>query len=83
MLEAVFHGPRFTISLKRSTQNSSAIHKLPADYPILGPTADLVTEGASRPSSKMMPTTKTQLGQMLIMQGVGSRRIAGRSRRDG
>jgi hypothetical protein len=27
-------GPRFTISLKRSTQNSSAIHKLPADYPI-------------------------------------------------
>jgi len=48
-----------------------------------GPTADLVTEGASRPSSKMMPTTKTQLGQMLIMQGVGSRRIAGRSRRDG
>src|SRR6266481_305434 len=28
------HGPRFTISLKRSTQKSSAIHKLPADYPI-------------------------------------------------
>jgi hypothetical protein len=28
MLEAVNHGPRFTISLKRSTQKSSAIHKL-------------------------------------------------------
>jgi hypothetical protein len=36
MLEAAKCGPRFTISLKRSTQNSSAIHKLPADYPIYG-----------------------------------------------
>jgi hypothetical protein len=34
MLEAAQRGPRFTISLKRSTQNSSAINKLPADYPI-------------------------------------------------
>jgi len=30
-------GPRFTISLKRSTQNSSAIHNTPADYPIFTP----------------------------------------------
>ena len=36
MLKAAQHGPRFTISLKRSTQNSSAINKLPADYPIFG-----------------------------------------------
>jgi hypothetical protein len=34
MLEAAQRGPRFTISLKRSTQNSSAIHKLTADYSI-------------------------------------------------
>ena len=34
MLEAVDHGPRFTISLKRSTSKSSAINKTPADYPI-------------------------------------------------
>jgi hypothetical protein len=27
--------PRFTISLKRSTQKSPAINKPPADYPIL------------------------------------------------
>ena len=36
MLEAAQRGPRCTISLKRSTQNSSAIHKPPADYPIFG-----------------------------------------------
>jgi hypothetical protein len=35
MFEAAQRGPRFNISLKRSTQNSSAINKLPADYPIL------------------------------------------------
>ena len=35
MLEAVTTDLVFTISLKRSTQNSSAINKLPADYPIL------------------------------------------------
>ena len=33
MLEAAQRGPRFTISLKRSTK-VSAIHKPPADYPI-------------------------------------------------
>jgi hypothetical protein len=43
MLEAVNHGPRFTISLKRSTQNLSAIHKPPADYPIFGSEADMCT----------------------------------------
>jgi hypothetical protein len=34
MLEAVTTDLVSTISLKRSTQKSSAIHKLPADYPI-------------------------------------------------
>ena len=41
MLEAAQRGPRFTISLKRSTQNSSAINKLPADYPIFVPGGDI------------------------------------------
>jgi len=43
MLEAVNHGPRFTISRKRSTQNRSAIHKPPADYPIFWPKADILS----------------------------------------
>src|SRR5215470_9000430 len=34
MLEAVTHGPRFTISLKRSTQNLQLSTSSPADYPI-------------------------------------------------
>jgi len=34
MLEAVTHGPRFTISLKRSTQNLQLSTTSPADYPI-------------------------------------------------
>jgi hypothetical protein len=37
------HGPRFTISLKRSTQNLQPIHKLPADYPIYWHKADKQT----------------------------------------
>jgi hypothetical protein len=41
MLEAAQSGPRFTISVKRSTKNSSAINKLPADYPIFGSFATL------------------------------------------
>jgi hypothetical protein len=32
-----YYGPRFTISLKRSTQNLSPIHNAPADYPIFWP----------------------------------------------
>src|SRR6185295_10920744 len=36
MLEAAQRGPRFTISLKAQHPNSSAIYKLPADYPSLG-----------------------------------------------
>jgi hypothetical protein len=36
MLEAVHHGPRFTISLKRSTQNLQLSTRSPADYPIFG-----------------------------------------------
>jgi hypothetical protein len=35
MLEAAQRGPRFTISLKRSTQKSSAIHKLVGRLPHL------------------------------------------------
>jgi hypothetical protein len=35
MLEAAQRGPRFTISLKRSTQKSSAIHKLVGRLPYL------------------------------------------------
>jgi hypothetical protein len=35
MLEAANARPRFTISLKRSTQNSSAIHKLAGRLPHL------------------------------------------------
>jgi hypothetical protein len=35
MLEAAQRGPRFTISLKRSTQKSSAIHKLVGRFPHL------------------------------------------------
>jgi hypothetical protein len=34
MLEAVNHGPRFTISLKRSTQNLQLSTTTPADYRI-------------------------------------------------
>jgi hypothetical protein len=34
MLEAVAHGPRFTISPKRSTQNLQLSISWPADYPI-------------------------------------------------
>jgi hypothetical protein len=34
MLVAVTHGPRFTISLKRSTQNLQRSKRRPADYPI-------------------------------------------------
>jgi len=37
MLEAVTHGPRFTISLKRSTQNLQLSTRTPADYPIFTP----------------------------------------------
>src|SRR4029434_3262222 len=37
MLEAVTHGPRFTISLKRSTLNPQLSTKSPADYPIFRP----------------------------------------------
>ena len=36
MLEAAKARPRFTISLKRSTQKSSAIHKLAGRLPHLG-----------------------------------------------
>jgi hypothetical protein len=35
MLEAANARPRFTISLKRSTQNLQLSTSLPADYPIL------------------------------------------------
>jgi hypothetical protein len=41
MLEDVALGPRFTISLKRSTLKSAAIHKPPADYPIYWGIADI------------------------------------------
>jgi hypothetical protein len=34
MLEAANHGPRFTISLKRSTPNLQLSNSRPADYPI-------------------------------------------------
>src|SRR5215831_332242 len=40
MLEAV-HGPRFTISLKRSTQNLLLSTSSPADYPIFRTEADM------------------------------------------
>src|SRR5208283_2965370 len=39
MLEAAQRGPRFTISLKRSTQNLQLSTSWPADYPILWPLA--------------------------------------------
>ncbi len=43
MLEAVTTGPRFTISLKRSTQNLQLSTSRPADYPIFrARTADMV-----------------------------------------
>ena len=41
MLEAVTHGPRFTISLKRSTKNLQLSTRSPADYPIFGSLADM------------------------------------------
>ena len=50
MLEAANARPRFTISLKRGTQNSSAIHKLPADYPIFAPDSDRIADIAEGPS---------------------------------
>ena len=45
MLEAAQRGPRFTISLKAQHPNSSAINKLPADYPIFGPKGDKLGRG--------------------------------------
>jgi hypothetical protein len=41
MLEAAKARPRFTISLKRSTQNLQLSTRTPADYPIFWPKADI------------------------------------------
>jgi hypothetical protein len=43
MLEAANARPRFTISLKRSTQNLQLSTSSPADYPIFWPKADTPT----------------------------------------
>jgi hypothetical protein len=48
MLEAANARPRFTISLKRSTQNL----QLPADYPIFG--SDCVAKVVLHPRSKIL-----------------------------
>jgi hypothetical protein len=41
MLEAANARPRFTISLKRSTQNSQLSTSAPADYPIFWHLTDM------------------------------------------
>jgi hypothetical protein len=51
MLEAVQTEPRFTISLKRSTQKSAAIHKPAAVYPIFA--ADFRTIAVSQQTTFM------------------------------
>src|SRR4249919_773258 len=48
MLEAAQRGPRFTISLKRSTPKSPAINKPPADYPIYWSKSDIPETGKCR-----------------------------------
>jgi len=44
-----------TISLKRSTQKSSAIHKPPADYPIFAPGAVVLSESLLARDTLLMP----------------------------
>src|SRR5271169_6159952 len=48
MLEAAKARPRFTISLKRSTQNLQLSTSWPADYPIYRGEADIPEEGKCR-----------------------------------
>jgi hypothetical protein len=54
MLEAVAHGPRFTISPKRSTQNLQLSTSWPADYPIY--------RSNSGHAADIEPTLMTHLG---------------------
>jgi hypothetical protein len=65
MLEAAQRGPRFTISLKRSTQNSSAINKLPADYPIFAPNSDRLADVPGCP--KGAKTCREQVQRIALL----------------
>src|SRR5262245_12013630 len=60
MLEAANARPRFTISLKRSTQNLQLSTSSPADYPILGSSADFA---AAPPSVRFTFDSVAKVGE--------------------
>jgi hypothetical protein len=71
MLEVVTHGPRFTISLKRSTQNLQLSTRSPADYPIYRRKAEVRRQAMLANSVEIDPELPVGSGFSRYAQSIG------------